>query len=78
MMKTDIAQITQQITFLDTRQLDELSLFIEFLISKQKKESKKKAKTESKKPMLLADMQPLAIPVSQYIIQRDSLYEDNL
>ena len=43
MIKADIAQITQQITFLDTRQLDELSLFIEFLISKQKKETKKNA-----------------------------------
>jgi hypothetical protein len=75
-MTTNTAQITQQIEFLNTRYLDELSLFIEFLMTKQQKETQQKVKPKSKN--LLADMQSLAIPVSDYIIQRDTLYEDRL
>jgi hypothetical protein len=76
-MTTNTAQITQQIEFLNTRYLDELSLFIEFLMTKQQKEIQPKVKPKSKNK-LLADMQPLAMPVSDYIIQRDTIYEDRL
>jgi hypothetical protein len=70
------AQITQQIAFLNTQHLNELSLFIEFLMTKQQKETKQKAKPKIKEIKLLADMQPLIMPVSNHIIQRDTIYED--
>ena len=41
-MTTNTAQITQQIEFLNTRYLDELSLFIEFLMTNSKKKHNKK------------------------------------
>jgi hypothetical protein len=77
-MNVDTAQITQKIEFLNTRYLDELSLFIEFLMVKQQKEKQQKIKPKSKKTNILADMQPLVMPVSDFIIQRDTIYEDRL
>jgi hypothetical protein len=77
-MNVNTAQITQQIEFLNTRYLDELSLFIEFLMVKQQKEKQEKIKPKSKKINILADMQTLAMPVSDFIIQRDTIYEDRL
>ena len=47
-------------------------------MSKQQKEIQQKNKPKSNPPKLLADLKPLAIPVSHYIIQRDSIYEDRL
>jgi 4-alpha-glucanotransferase len=70
------AQITQQIAFLNTQHLNELSLFIEFLMTKQLKETQQKAKPKIKEIKLLADIQPLIMPVSHHIIQRDTIYED--
>jgi hypothetical protein len=72
------AQITQQIAFLNTQHLNELSLFIEFLMAKQQNENNPKLNPKVKKPKLLSGMQTLAIPVSDYIIQRDNIYEDRL
>jgi hypothetical protein len=77
-MAANATHITQQIGHLNTRYLDELSLFIEFLMIKQQKETQQKVKTKTKKIKLLADLQPLPMPVSDYIIQRDTLYEDRL
>ena len=77
-MKINTAQISQQIELLNNRHLDELKLFIEFLMSKKQKEIQQKNKSKSNPPKLLADLKPLAIPVSHYIIQRDSIYEDRL
>jgi hypothetical protein len=58
------AQITQQIAFLNSQHLNELNLFIEFLITKQQKENVQKAKPKAKKTKLLADIIPLNMPVS--------------
>jgi hypothetical protein len=73
-MNINVLQITQQIELLNHKHLDELNLFIEFLITKQKKEVKKKP---FKKP-LLADIQALPIPVSEFIIHRDEIYESRI
>ena len=75
-MATHTASITQQIEFLNARHLDELQLFIAFLMTKQRKETQQEEQPVSKRPQLLADIQPLSIPVSDYIIQRDNIYED--
>jgi hypothetical protein len=77
-MAATATHITQQIGHLNTRYLDELSLFIEFLMTKQHKETQQKVKPKTKQVKLLADLQPLSMPVSDYIIQRDTLYEDRL
>jgi hypothetical protein len=77
-MNVNTAQITQKIEFLHTRYLDELNLFIEFLMVKQQKDKQEKIKPKSKKINILADMQTLAMPVSDFIIQRDTIYEDRL
>jgi hypothetical protein len=76
-MNTNVVQITQQIEFLNRRHLEELHLFVEFLLSKQQKEVKSIPKRK-KSVMLLADIQPIAMPVSDYIIQRDDIYEDRI
>ena len=76
-MNTNVVQITQQIEFLNHRNLEELRLFVEFLLNKQQKEVKNKPKRK-KSMVLLADIQPIAMPVSDYIIQRDDIYEDRI
>ncbi len=76
-MNTNVVQLTQQIEFLNHRHLEELHLFVEFLLNKQQKEAKNEPKRK-KRMMLLADIQPLAMPVSDYIIQRDDIYEDRI
>ena len=77
-MNTNIPQITQQIAFLNSQHLEELGLFIEFLMSKQAKADKKKTLPKSKKPLLLSDIKPLNMPVSDYIIDRNTIYDDRL
>lgn len=76
-MATTTAHITQQIEFLNSRHLDELRLFIEFLTTKQQKETQLAIKSTTKRTKLLADIEPLAMPVSDFIIQRDTIYEDH-
>ena len=76
-MDTNIIQLNQQIAFLNPKHLEELQAFVEFLLTKQQKKAKPLPKRK-KKPMLLADIQPIAIPVNDYIIQRDNIYEDRL
>jgi hypothetical protein len=76
-MNTNVVQITQQIEFLNHRHLEELHLFVEFLLNKQKKEVKQTPKRK-KRVMLLADIQPIAMPVSDYLIQREDIYEDRI
>ncbi len=76
-MNTNVVQITQQIEFLNHRNLEELRLFVEFLLNKQQKDVKNTPKRK-KRTALLADIQPIVIPVSDYIIQRDNIYEDRI
>jgi hypothetical protein len=54
-MNTNVVQITQQIEFLNHRHLEELHLFVEFLLNKQQKEVKIAPKRK-KCMMLLADI----------------------
>jgi hypothetical protein len=68
------AQITQQIAFLNTQHLNELNLFIEFLITKQQKENVQKAKSKAKKIKLLAGMQTLDLPVSDTNTSNQAFY----
>ena len=73
-MNINIPYITQQINFLNPQHLEELRLFVEFLMTKQQKTVKEQQKPKGTK--LLGDLNTLDIPVSHYIIQRDDIYED--
>ena len=68
-------QLIQQIQLLQPDNLDELRLFIEFLLSKQKKVVRKK-KVDKPRRQLLSGMKPILVPVDNVIIDRASIYED--
>ena len=70
-------ELTHEIQNLDLKSLEELRLFIEKLLKKQKQPSEKKDKNIPKKP-LLADMERIPIPVNNIIIDRAELYEDRI
>ncbi len=72
-MNTKIAQLSQQMEFLNAGHLEDIRLFVEFLINKQQTISNKQVKTK-KRSKILADMQPIDMPVSNFIIQRDDIY----
>ena len=75
-MNISVPYLTQQIKFLNPQHLEELNLFVEFLMNKQQKIAKEQPKPKGGK--LLGDINSLDIPVSHYIIQRDDIYEDRL
>ena len=66
-------QLTHEIQNLDLKSLEELRLFIERLLKKQKKSSNNPAKRA-----LLADMERISIPVDNIIIDRADLYENRI
>lgn len=68
-------QLTHQIQNLDVQSLEELRLFIETLLKKQKKNGQKSERKVLKKS-LLADMERIPIPVNHIIIDRADLYEN--
>jgi hypothetical protein len=76
-MDKSLVNLTEQIAFLNPKNLEELQLFVEFLLQKQQKTAKTPPK-RSKKIVLLADMYPIVIPVSDYIIQREDIYENRI
>lgn len=75
-MNTNVIQLTEKIAYLNHKHLEELQLFVEFLLNKQQKQST--VLPVMQKRRLLSGIQPIHIPVSEHIIQRDSLYEDRL
>lgn len=70
-------ELTHEIQNLDLKSLEELRLFIEKLLKKQKQSSEKKDKNIPKKP-LLADIERIPIPVNNIIIDRAELYENRI
>ena len=62
-------QLTHEIQNLDLKSLEEIRLFIDTLLKKQKQSGKKKDKNAPKKT-LLADMERIPIPVNNLIIDR--------
>jgi hypothetical protein len=76
-MNAKIAQLSQQMEFLNAHHLEDIRLFVEFLINKQQKEPKKQPKSKKRTP-ILADMQPIAMPVNDFILQRDDIYDDRI
>jgi hypothetical protein len=71
-------QLTRQIQHLDVQSLEELRLFIEQLLSKQKKAGRKKGQKAAGAKTLLADMELIPIPVNNIIVDRADLYEDRI
>jgi hypothetical protein len=76
-MNTKVAQLSQQMESLNARSLEHIRLFVEFLINRQQQTSNKQVKSK-KRSKILADMQPIDMPVSNFIIQRDDIYEDRI
>ncbi len=68
-------QLTHEIQNLDLKSLEELRLFIDTLLKKQKQPRKKSEKNAQKKT-LLADMERIPIPVNNIIIDRSEFYEN--
>lgn len=52
-----------------------LSLFVEFLLLKQEHQSHSKPQ---KKTQFLAGIDPVDIPVSTHVVQRDEIYENRI
>ncbi len=65
----------KQIQLLDEKSLSELRLFVEFLLTKQQKTVRRNGK-KTEKRRILADMEPIPIPVDNVIIDRADIYED--
>lgn len=74
-MNASINQINQQIGYLDARHLEELQLFVEFLLIKQRQA---KVYSKQKQKRLLTDIEPIDIPVGDYTIQRDEIYDSRI
>lgn len=72
------AQLTRQIQNLDAQALEELRLFIEQLLKKQKKNALKNGQKVVGKQPLLADIERIPIPVNNIIVDRAELYDDRL
>lgn len=70
-------QLTHEIQNLDLKSLEELRLFIDTLLKKQKQPRKKSEKNAQKKT-LLADMERIPIPVNNIIIDRSEFYENRI
>jgi hypothetical protein len=70
-------QLTRQIQNLDVQSLEELRLFVEQLLNKQKINTKKNGEKAPGKT-LLADMERIPIPVNNIIVDRADLYEDRI
>lgn len=68
-------QLNQQIDSLNAANLAELALFVEFLLLKQ--EQKAHSMTHQKS-QFLEGIQPIEIPVSNYLVQRDDIYENRI
>lgn len=66
-------QLTDKIQNLDLKSLEELQLFIEKLLKKQKLQDNRSNKNARQKT-LLADMERIPIPVNNIIIDRADLY----
>jgi hypothetical protein len=71
----DTVQLNQELAFLSPQHLEEVRLFVAFLLSKQQK-TNKPANKRKQKTDILVGLQPINIPVNNHIIQRDELYED--
>jgi hypothetical protein len=67
--------LNQQINTLNAKHLEELQLFIEFLLVKQETNIEPK---RNKQKRFFADINPIDIPVSKYVIQRDEIYENRI
>lgn len=68
-------QLNQQIDSLNAANLAELALFVEFLLLKQKQKGHSMI---PKKSQFLEGIQPIEIPVSNYLVQRDDIYENRI
>jgi DUF2075 family protein len=70
-------QLTDKIQNLDLKSLEELQLFIEKLLKKQKHQGNRRNKNARQKT-LLADMERIPIPVDNIIIDRAEFYENRI
>jgi hypothetical protein len=70
-------QLTHEIQNLDLQSLEELRIFIDTLLKKQK-QPRKKSDRKAQKNTLLADMERIPIPVNNIIIDRADLYESRI
>lgn len=71
--------LSGQLQLLNPQSLEELRLFVAFLLQKQQQAAptpRKRKPAASKK--LLADLKPIAVPVNHVIIDRAELYEDRI
>ena len=62
----------QHVELLSQKDIENIQLFIDFLVRKQKITFQKVEKTKPKK--LLFDMERIAIPVNNIIINREDIY----
>jgi hypothetical protein len=68
-------QLNQELAFLSPQHLEEVRLFVAFLLSKQQKSKKSNIKRKQKTAILVG-LQPINMPVDNHIIQRNEIYEE--
>ena len=72
-------ELTERIRLLNPQQLDELRLFVEFLLSKSTKPAKnvdEKKRYPTKR--LLSDLERIPVPVDNVILNRTAIYDDRI
>lgn len=70
--------LTWQLQLLNQQSLEELRLFVAFLLQKQQSPLVPKNDKPAAPKKLLADLKPIAVPVNHVIIDRAELYEDRI
>lgn len=74
MSKTIDAALAKQLAKLNAQNIEELQLFVEFLLNRQ--EQKKKKTTHKKE--VLSDLETIVISVDEVILDRETLYENRI
>ena len=67
--------LAQQVALLDSRNLEDLRLFVEFLLSRQQNPKKRK-KVRARR--VLADMETIPMSVNNVLIDREALYDNRI
>lgn len=67
--------LAQQVALLDSRNLEDLRLFVEFLLSRQQN-LKKRKKTRARR--VLADLETIPMSINNVLIHREALYDNRL
>jgi hypothetical protein len=76
MERQPLSHLFNRIQLLTPKYVEEVMLFVDFLISKQ--QNKHSHENHKRTKVLLSDIEPLSIPVNQVIISRSKMYDERI